>query len=79
MTTDRYQVSGEEGDFESGSDEQVLRNLVGIQLAEDMDELELSLLAQLYEAVLIEELPDRRLSVDDLKHWHRLWLGNVYP
>ena len=29
-----------------------------------------SLLAQLYEAVLIEELPDRRLSVDDLKHWH---------
>ena len=79
MTTDRYQVSDAEGDFEPGSDEQVLRNLVGIQLAEDMDELELSLLAQLYEAVLIEELPDRRLSVDDLKHWHRLWLGNVYP
>jgi len=78
MTTDRYRVVGSEGDFEPGSDGQVLRNIVGIQSAEDMDELELSLLAQLYEVVLIEELPNRQLSVDDLKNWHQLWLGNVY-
>lgn len=51
---------------------------MGIQSAEDMDELELSLLVQLYEAVLVEELPDRQLIVDDLKNWHRRWLGNVY-
>lgn len=79
MTTDRYHVSGAEGDFEPGSDGKVLRNRVGIQTVEDMDELELTLLAQLYQAVLIDELPDRRLSVADLKNWHRRWLGNVYP
>lgn len=79
MTTNRYEVTSPEGEFEPGSNGQVLRNLVGIRTAEDMDEVELSLLAQLYEAVLIDELPDRQLSVADLKNWHRLWLGNVYP
>lgn len=77
--TDRYHVAGAEGDFEPGSEGRVLRNLVGIQSVEDMDELELALLAQLYEVVLLEELPDGQLSVDVLKNWHRLWLGNVYP
>nr|WP_255699321.1 Fic family protein [Luteimonas sp. Y-2-2-4F] len=43
-----------------------------------MDEAELALLHKLYEAVLEEEFPDRRITVTDLKHWHRLWLGNVY-
>ena len=79
VATDRYQISGAEGDFEPGSDGQVLRNQVGIQSVEDMNELELSLLDQLLEVVLLDELPNRQLSVDDLKHWHRLWLGNVYP
>ncbi len=77
--TDRYQVTGAEGEFEPGSNEQVLRNLVGIRSLEDINELELGLLAQLYEEVLLNSFPDRQLSVADLKHWHRLWLGNVYP
>ena len=40
----RYRVSGAEGEFEPGSDGQVLRNLVGINSVADMDELELELL-----------------------------------
>ena len=75
----RYQVSGAEGEFEPGSNGQVLRNLVGIRLGADMEELELRLLAELYEEVLVRDLPERALTVDDLKRWHRLWLGNVYP
>jgi cell filamentation protein len=77
--TDRYQVTGAEGEFEPGSNEQVLRNLLGIHLLDDINELELGLLAQLYEEVLFNNFPDRRLSVLDLTRWHRLWLGNVYP
>lgn len=76
--TNRYQSAGAEGKFEPGSNEQVLRNLVGITSANDMDELELQLLGELYDEVLLQNLPDRTLTVSDLKHWHHLWLGNVY-
>ena len=76
--TGRYQTTGAEGEFEPGSNGQVLRNLVGITSAADMDELELQLLGELYDEVLVQNLPDRPLTVADLKHWHRLWLGNVY-
>lgn len=75
--SDRYQVDGAEGEFEPGSGGQVLRNLVSIQTPDDMDELELLLLSQLYDEVLLQQLPDRTLSAADLKHWHQLWLGNV--
>lgn len=77
--TQRYQTSGAEGESEPGSDGLVLRNLVGIRSHEDMDELELQLLRDLYEDVLLHHLPDRVLTVADLKAWHRLWQGNVYP
>jgi len=76
--TNRYHVSGPEGEFEPGSNGQVLRNLVGIASSEDMDELELQLLGELYDEVLMRDFPDRALTVADLKRWHRLWLGNVY-
>ena len=76
--TDRCQASGAEGASERGSNDQVLRNLAGITSADDMEALELRLLGDLYEEVLLQDFPDRTLSVADLKHWHRLWLGNVY-
>lgn len=74
----RYRVAGSEGEFESGSDGLVLRNKVGITTTADMDDLELSLLAQLYQEVLSQQLPTHRLSMTDLRDWHRWWLGNVY-
>lgn len=76
--THRYHTSGAEGEFEPGSNEQVLRNLVGITSADDMDELELQLLSDLYDEVLMQNLPNRPLTVADLKRWHKMWLGNVY-
>lgn len=74
----RYETHGAEGEFQPGSEGRVLCNLVGISSPDDMNDLELELLGQLYEAVLLDQLPDRRLTVDDLKTWHRRWLGNVY-
>ena len=76
--TDRYHLPGTQRAFQPGSDGRVLANKFGITQPEDMDELELELLTQLYEDVLIRNLPDRQLAVDDLKTWHRRWLGNVY-
>lgn len=76
--TDRYHVPGTQGAFQPGSGERVLANKLGITEPEDMDELELELLTQLYEDVLIRNLPDRQPAVVDLKTWHRRWLGNVY-
>lgn len=76
--TDRYAVHGTQGEFQPGSDGLVLANKLGIQSVEDMNELELELLQQLYEEVLIKHLPNRALTAEDLKTWHRRWLGNVF-
>lgn len=76
--TGRYAVHGAQGDYQAGSDGRVLVNKLGITSTDDMDEVELSLLQQLYEEVLVAHLPHRVLTVNDLKTWHRRWLGNVF-
>lgn len=76
--TNRYHTSGAQSEFEPGSDEEVLRNNLGISSSSDMDELELTLLDQLYQLVLVDQLPVKSLTVQDLRDWHRWWLGNVY-
>ena len=64
--------------MQPGSDGQVLANKLAITSADEIAEAELFLLGKLYEAVLIDDLPDRALTVEDLFNWHRRWLGNVY-
>jgi len=76
--SDRYRAEGPQGAFQPGSDDQVLANRLGITNPDDIAEAELVLLEKLYEAVLVDEFPDRRLTSADLKDWHRRWLGNVY-
>ena len=80
MTADRYDTSGNlEAQFEPGSNDTVLKNKLGIQDVDEMDEVELDLLIQLYDVVPEEIEVDQQLSVSDLREWHRRWLGNVYP
>jgi len=74
----RYLAYGAQGAWQPGSNDQVLANKLGIVDPAEMAEPELVLLEKLYEAVLIDGLPDRRLEVADLKTWHRRWLGNLY-
>lgn len=69
---------GSQGAWQPGSNSRVLLNKLGITDPDLIDEAELELLRQLYEYVLGEALPDRRLRVVDIKEWHRLWLGNLY-
>lgn len=74
----RYEATGPEGEYQPGSNSTVLLNQPGITDADEMDDLELELLFELYDEVLRHERPDRRLTVADLKRWHHRWLGQVY-
>ncbi len=79
MTTDRYDTSGNlEAQFESGSNDSVLKNKLGIHDASEMDDIELDLLIQLYDQIPDWVEKDQKLSTADIREWHRRWLGNVY-
>src|SRR5699024_1074201 len=72
-------TSGSQSEFQSGSGGEVLSNLLDVTSPEEIDEIELDLLDQLYQHVFRRDFPDRRLTVADLESWHHQWLGNVYP
>lgn len=80
MTSDRYDTSGNpEAQFEPGSNDRVLKNKLGIQSLEEMEDVELDLLIQLYDAIPEEVKADQTLTIKDVEEWHRRWLGNIYP
>ncbi|MEO8748718.1 MAG: hypothetical protein ABI379_13865, partial [Rhodanobacter sp.] len=62
----RYDAGEAQGTYEPGSGDRVLRNRLGVTDPDEMDEIELDLLAQLYQAVLVDDLPDRVLGAADL-------------
>lgn len=74
----RYHVSSNESQYEKDSGEQVLVNKLGIADPDEIDGAELVLLEQLYHLVFEEQFPQKRITVDLLKSWHRSWLGNIY-
>ena len=75
----RYDTAGNiEAQFEPGSNNQVLKNKLGIQNIAEMEEVELDLLIQLYDVIPEKVQVDQRITVADIKEWHRRWLGNVY-
>ena len=74
----KYDVGGLQGLYQPDSNNQVLANKLGITEIGDMDEAELVLLAKLYEDVLINHLPKGAIKPEDIKTWHRRWLGNIY-
>lgn len=67
-----------EGQYQPGSNETVLINKLDIVDPMEMDDIELNLLDQLYEAVFSEIEEDQSIAVGDIFEWHRKWLGNVY-
>lgn len=77
--TDRYDASGSsEGQFQPGSNDQVLLNKLDLTDQSEMDEVELGLLDDITRALLDEVEIDQPITVDDVSKWHRRWLGNVY-
>ena len=77
--TDRYDTSKNiEGQFQPGSQGQVLLNKLKIIDPGELDDVELNLLKQLNLSVLDAVSEDQIITSDDLCEWHRRWLGNVY-
>lgn len=75
----RYDTSeNPQAQFQSGSGQRVLKNLQGINQPEEMDEVELDLLIQLYDQLPDQVAVDQTITSADLMEWHRRWLGNIY-
>jgi cell filamentation protein len=75
----RYGVSDdEEGQFEPGSNNQVLRNLRGIIGPEKMDRLETSELARTLGELIHEIDANQRILAADICGMHERWLGDIY-
>lgn len=75
----RYDASSNpEAQFEPGSDDHVLRNLLGIRDPAVMDDVKLDLLDLLYDQVPSMVLQTERIRVEHIRAWHQRWLGTVF-
>lgn len=75
----RYDISGlPEAQFESGSNEQVLKNRLGIISPKEMDDAE----ARALETAMVELVgkydEKHRFTAADICEIHRRWLGEIY-
>jgi cell filamentation protein len=76
---DRYDTAdSSEGQFQPGSDDQVLLNKLDIINPEEMDEIEVGLLDDLMVSLFDEIEVNQGFTAADLCEWHRRWLGNVF-
>ncbi len=77
--TDRYDVSDlTEAQFEPGSNDNVLKNKLGITRVEEMDQVEAESLAITTDALIQEYDAEHCFSADDICHMHKMWLGDIY-
>tara|TARA_Y100001001_G_scaffold33582_1_gene27989 strand:- start:347 stop:985 length:639 start_codon:yes stop_codon:yes gene_type:complete len=75
----RYDTAGSpEGEWEPGSEEQVLANQLGVTNPCLMDQIELDGLNYLYQSVYESVTEDETLGMEDIIAWHREWLGGIY-
>lgn len=75
----RYDVSGlVEAQYEPGSNNTVLRNLVGIIDPDEMDRAEARALAEATDSLIREYDQEHQFSAADICHFHKTWLGEVY-
>ena len=75
----RYDAAGVEAEFEPGSRQRVLRNLLGIRSVREMQKAESRALYLATQALIDETLLNQRFVAVDLSRIHRLWLGDIYP
>ena len=75
----RYAAHGQEAEFEPGSGNRVLRNLIGIRSMREMARAESRALLSAQERLVDSFSPDHRFVSDDVREIHRTWLGTIYP
>lgn len=76
--TDRYDVAGPEGEFESGSGNKVLKNTLGIKSLHEIEQVESDLLLTTQESLINIIEVDHRFTANDICSFHRMWLENLY-
>ncbi len=77
---DRYDTSGLPGaQFESGSDDLVLKNLLAIKSKDEMDKIEAVALKEAEEQLFRTFTKEHRFTAKDICNIHKVWLGRIYP
>ena len=67
-----------EAQFEPGSNEQVLKNRLGIISKQDMDEAEARALEKAMDQLVRMYDENHRFTAADICELHRIWLGEIY-
>jgi cell filamentation protein len=75
----RYDVSGlPEAQFEPGSNEQVLKNRLGISFPREMDDAEARALERAMVGLVGNYNERHRFTAADIRAIHKSWLGEIY-
>ncbi len=75
----RYDVSGlTEAQFEPGSNEQVLKNRLGIKSPKEMEDAEARALARAVVGLIGKYSERHQFSAADVCEIHKAWLGEIY-
>ena len=75
----RYDVSGlPEAQFEPGSNEQVLRNRLGIKSPKEMDDAEARALEKAMVELVGKYDAEHRFTATDIREMHKRWLREIY-
>jgi cell filamentation protein len=76
--SDRYSVSSDEA-YEPGSNEQVLKNFLGVKDKSIIEQLEARELMRVEQDIFSMYEQTSRFTAQDISAMHQLWLGNIYP
>jgi cell filamentation protein len=75
----RYNVSGLiEAQYEPGSNDTLLRNLLGIIDPDEMDRVEAKALVKATDILIRKYDQEHQFREADICHFHKTWLGEVY-
>ena len=75
----RYDTSGMiEAQFEQGSHDKVLKNLLGIKTTEKMDQAEALALEDAQDSLIRTYDKNHRFTSQNICHMHKIWLGGIY-
>jgi cell filamentation protein len=75
----RYDVTGlPEAQFEPDSNEEVLKNKLGIKSRQDMDEAEARALERAMDQLVRVYDENHRFTAIDICELHKIWLGEIY-
>jgi cell filamentation protein len=75
----RYDVSNlAEAQYEPGSDDKVLKNMLGVTNPDEMDRIETGEMARITDHMIKEYDQSHRFNAIDICHMHNIWPGEIY-